>query len=72
MKQVIDEACNNARNCKITTMPSLKYVKIVSDKGQCEELTLNPKPCFVKPKWMKLQIQPQERECNMIKKVTNK
>jgi hypothetical protein len=33
MKQVIDEACNNARNCKITTMPSLKHVKFVSDEG---------------------------------------
>jgi hypothetical protein len=50
MKQVIDEACNNARNCKITTMASLKHVKIVSEKGQCEEFTLNPKLCFVKPK----------------------
>ncbi len=49
-KQVIDEACNNARNCKITTIASLKHVKIVSEEGQCEELTLNPKLCFVKPK----------------------
>jgi hypothetical protein len=49
MKQVIDEACNNAKNCKITKMPSFKYVKIVSDERQCEEFTLNPKPCL-KPK----------------------
>jgi hypothetical protein len=53
-------------------MPSLKHAKTISEEGQCEELTLNPKPCFVKPKWMELQIQPQERECNMRKKVTNK
>jgi hypothetical protein len=53
-------------------MPSLKHVKIVSNERQCDELTLNPKPWFVKSKWMELQIQPQERELNMIKKVRNK
>jgi len=35
LKQVIYEACNNAKNCKMTMMPSLKRKKIVNEEPQC-------------------------------------
>jgi hypothetical protein len=30
LKQVIDETCNNVRNCKMTSMPPFKFEKIVN------------------------------------------
>lgn len=30
LKQVIDETCNNVRNCKMTLMPPFKFEKFVN------------------------------------------
>jgi hypothetical protein len=30
LKQVIDETCNNVRNCKMNSMPPFKFEKIVN------------------------------------------
>ncbi len=35
LKQVINEACNNAKSCKMTMMPSFKPKKIVNEGPQC-------------------------------------
>jgi hypothetical protein len=42
IKQVIDEVCNNVRNYKTITMPSLKSAKIVDEKEQHEGTHLKP------------------------------
>jgi len=49
LKQVIDQACNNVRNCKMTSMPPFKFEKIVN-KGEDMELILNSKHFFCKTK----------------------
>ncbi len=50
MKQVVNEACNNARNYKMTTMPPLKLAKLIKEKERKKEFTLNAKLCFARPK----------------------
>lgn len=55
LKQVVDEAWNNARNYKMTTMPPFKLAKLIKGKERKRKLALNVKLCFVRPKWKKLQ-----------------
>jgi len=49
LKQVIDETCNNVRNCKMTSMPPFKFEKIVN-KERGGGVILSPKLFFVRPK----------------------
>jgi hypothetical protein len=49
-KQIVDEACNDARNYKMTTMPSLKLAKLIKEEERKREIVLNVKLCFTQPK----------------------
>jgi hypothetical protein len=50
LRQVADEAWNNARNYKMTTMPPLKLAKLIKEEEREREFALNVKLCFAKPK----------------------
>jgi hypothetical protein len=50
LKQIVDEAWNNARNLEMTTMPPLKLAKLIKEEERERELTLNVKLCFARPK----------------------
>ncbi len=65
LRQVADEAWNNARNYKMTTMPPLKLAKLIKEEEREREFALNVKLCFAKPKWKKLQDNHKKgMQCN--------
>lgn len=58
-KQVINEACSNVKNCKMTMIPSIKLEKFINWKEQ--HGGTNIKPCC-KTRMKGITRKPQEKQ----------